>query len=103
LNGACEKCMLCVVKKRISKNMVFLEHWRVEIKILYQWYFWKKQDPKNYRTFGEIVGFNDIYSSKINDTIKFVKDHLIWTTYLPESMSGIFGHEKIKTGPRSNK
>ena len=26
VEGACEKCMLCVVKKRINKNMVFLEH-----------------------------------------------------------------------------
>jgi hypothetical protein len=26
LNGACEKCMLCVVKKRVKKNVVFLKH-----------------------------------------------------------------------------
>lgn len=26
LEGACEKCMLCVVKNRIKKNIVFLEH-----------------------------------------------------------------------------
>lgn len=26
LEGACEKCMLCVVKKRVKKNVVFLEH-----------------------------------------------------------------------------
>ena len=24
--GACEKCMLCVVKKRVNKNVVFLKH-----------------------------------------------------------------------------
>lgn len=26
MNGACEKCMLCVVKKRTHKNVVFLNH-----------------------------------------------------------------------------
>jgi len=26
MNGACEKCMLCVVKKRTHKNVVFLQH-----------------------------------------------------------------------------
>jgi hypothetical protein len=26
MSGACEKCMLCVVKKRTHKNVVFLEH-----------------------------------------------------------------------------
>ena len=26
IDGACEKCMLCVVKKRVNKNVVFLEH-----------------------------------------------------------------------------